>query len=90
MKGEQKLNKTKQYKTAQNKKNPTKCPKFKCNPVSVSFLACRCSSVIVSSKEGKKKGYGDSCVNGYLRLWLACLLLSACCCWRLYLCKSQE
>jgi hypothetical protein len=29
-------------------------------------------------------------VNGYLRLWLACPLLSACCCWRLYLCRSQE
>jgi hypothetical protein len=28
-------------------------------------------------------------VNGYLQLWLACLLLSAYCCWRLYLCRSQ-
>jgi hypothetical protein len=27
-------------------------------------------------------------VNGYLWLWLACPLLSACCCWRLYLCRS--
>jgi hypothetical protein len=27
-------------------------------------------------------------VNGYLRLWLACPLLSACCSWRLYLCRS--
>jgi hypothetical protein len=27
-------------------------------------------------------------VNGYLQLWLACSLLSACCCWRLYLCRS--
>jgi hypothetical protein len=29
-------------------------------------------------------------VNGLLWLWLACLLLSACCCWRHYLCRSQE
>jgi hypothetical protein len=27
-------------------------------------------------------------VNCYLRLWLACPLLSACCCWRRYLCRS--
>jgi hypothetical protein len=27
-------------------------------------------------------------VNGYLRLWLACPLLSACCCWWRYLCSS--
>jgi hypothetical protein len=26
-------------------------------------------------------------VNGYLQLWLTCPLLSACCCWRLYLCR---
>jgi hypothetical protein len=43
-----------------NKKNPkiqntTKCPKFKCNTVSVSLSACRCSSVVVSSKEERKK-----------------------------------
>jgi hypothetical protein len=47
-----KQNKTKQHKT---KKNPTKCPKFKCNTVSVNFSACRCSLVIVSSKEERKK-----------------------------------
>jgi hypothetical protein len=51
-----KKNKTKQHKTKQNKtKNPTKCPKFKWNTVSVSFSACRYSSVIVSSKREKKK-----------------------------------
>jgi hypothetical protein len=38
-----------------NKKNTTKYPKFKCNTVSVSLSACRCSSVFVSSKEEKKK-----------------------------------
>jgi hypothetical protein len=32
-----------------------KCPKFKCNKVSVSFSACRWSSVVLSSKEGRKK-----------------------------------
>jgi hypothetical protein len=60
--------------TKNNKKNPTKCPKFKCNTVSVSFSACRCSFVVVSSKEErrKKKESGDSSVNGYLRLWLTC------------------
>jgi predicted transcriptional regulator len=35
--------------------NTTKCPKFKCNTISVSFSACRCSSVVVSSKEERKK-----------------------------------
>jgi hypothetical protein len=48
-------NKIKQNCTKQTNKNPTKCPKFKCNKVSVSFLACRCSLVVVSSKEGRKK-----------------------------------
>jgi hypothetical protein len=53
------------------KKNTIKCPMFKCNTVSVSFSACSCSSVVVSSKEGrKKKESGDSSVNGYLRLLL--------------------
>jgi hypothetical protein len=47
-----KSNKTKQNDTKQKK--TTKCPKFKCNTVSVSFSACRCSSV-VSSKEERKK-----------------------------------
>jgi hypothetical protein len=47
-------------------------------------------SVAVSSKvaRGKKKESGDRSVNGYLLLWLACLLLSACCCCRLHLCRS--
>jgi hypothetical protein len=56
MKGEKNQNnqtKTKQHKTKQNKNN-TKCPKFKCNIVSVGFSACRCSSVVVSSKEERK------------------------------------
>jgi hypothetical protein len=48
-----KKNQTKQHKTKQ--KNTIKCHKFKCNTVSVSFLACRCSSVVVSSKEERKK-----------------------------------
>jgi hypothetical protein len=58
----------------------------KCNTASVSFSACRCSLVVFSSKLGReeKKESGDRSVNGYLWLWLACLLLSACCCWRCY------
>jgi hypothetical protein len=53
--------KAKQNRTAQSKKkqkHPTKCPKFKCNTVSVSFSACRWSSAIVSPKgerEEKKR-----------------------------------
>jgi hypothetical protein len=50
----QRGNKTKQNKT---KQNTIKCPKFKCNTVSVSFSACRCNSVVVSSKEGRKKRF---------------------------------
>jgi peptidoglycan biosynthesis protein MviN/MurJ (putative lipid II flippase) len=34
---------------------PTKCPKFKCNTVSVSFSACRCNSFVLSSKVGRKR-----------------------------------
>jgi hypothetical protein len=43
--------KPKQHKT----KKTTTFPKFICNTVSVSFSACRCSSVVVSSKEERKK-----------------------------------
>jgi hypothetical protein len=87
-----KKKKKEQNRTTQNNnnKNPTKCPKFKCNTVSESFSACRYTSGVVSSKVGRKKKSGDSSVNGYLKLWLACPLLSAYCCWRLYLCRSQE
>jgi hypothetical protein len=46
-------NKTKIAK--KKKQSRTKCPKFRCNTVSVSFSACRCSLVAVSSKEEKKK-----------------------------------
>jgi hypothetical protein len=71
----------------QKNKKQNKNPKFKWN-LNPS------SSAIVSSKEEKKrkkkKESGDSFVNVYLRLWLTCPLLSACCCWRLYLCRSQR
>jgi hypothetical protein len=53
---EQKLktqNKTKQHK-AKNKKNPESVPSSNAI-VSVSFSACRCSLVIVSSKGERKK-----------------------------------
>jgi hypothetical protein len=36
-------------------KKPTKCPRFKCHTVSVSFSSCRCSSVVFSSKVGREK-----------------------------------
>jgi hypothetical protein len=48
-----KPNQTKPNQTKQKK--PTKCPKFRCNTVSVSFSAYRCNSVVVSSKEERKK-----------------------------------
>jgi hypothetical protein len=47
-------NYTHKNKTKQNKK-PTKCPKFKCNTVSVSFSTCRCNLVVLSSKVGRKR-----------------------------------
>jgi hypothetical protein len=34
---------------------PIKYPKFKCNTVSVRFSACRCTSVVFSSKVGREK-----------------------------------
>jgi hypothetical protein len=43
------------------KENTTKCPKFKCNTVSVSFSASRCSSVVFSSKEERKKRVWRQC-----------------------------
>jgi hypothetical protein len=39
---------------AKKPQNTTKCFKFRCNTVSV-FSACRCGSVVFSSKEEKKK-----------------------------------
>jgi hypothetical protein len=69
------------HKVEQNctkKKKPTKCPKFKCNTVSVSFSACRCSSVVLSSMVGrkrKKKESGDSSENGIC----GCGLPARCC-----------
>jgi hypothetical protein len=70
-------------------KSPTKCPQFKCNTVSVSFSACRCNLVVLSSKVGRKrkKSVWRHFWEWYLQLWLACLLLSACS-WRRYLCRS--
>jgi hypothetical protein len=47
--------KTKNQTKTKQQKTPTKCLKFKCNTVSVSFSACRCSSVVVSSKDERKK-----------------------------------
>jgi hypothetical protein len=57
-----------------HKKIPTKCPKFKCNTVSVSFSACRCNLAFLSSKVGrqrKKKESGDiSCLLAAVSLLL--------------------
>jgi hypothetical protein len=41
--------------TTKKPQNTTKCPKFKCNTVSVSFSACKCSSVVSSKEEREKK-----------------------------------
>jgi hypothetical protein len=71
--------KVEQNYTHMHKKKPTKCPKFKCNTVSVSFSACRCNSVVLSSKVGRqrkqKKESGDSSENGICNC-----VLPACCC----------
>jgi hypothetical protein len=47
--------KGKKPKKQKENQNTTKCPKFRCNTVSVSFSACRCSSVVVTSKKREKK-----------------------------------
>jgi hypothetical protein len=54
-------------------KNPTKCPKFKCNTVSVSFSACRCNSVVLSSKVGRKRKKSLQTVLGMVSAAVACL-----------------
>jgi hypothetical protein len=63
------MHKEEQNYTHMHKNDPTKCPKFKCNTISVSFSACRCNSVVLSSKVGrqrkKKKESGDSSKNGF-------------------------
>jgi hypothetical protein len=72
------MHKEEQNYTHMHKNNPIMCPKFKCNTVSVSFSACRCNSVILSSKVGrqrKKKESGDSSENGFCNCGLP-----ACCC----------
>jgi hypothetical protein len=65
------------YTHMHTKKNPNKCPKFKCNTVSVSFSSCKCNSVVLSSKIGRKrkKRVWRQFWEWYLQLWLAC-----CCC----------
>jgi hypothetical protein len=58
-------------------KRPTKCPKCKCNTVSVSFSACRCSLVVFSSKVGRAKN--KSLETGlWMAIW-ACGLPARCC-----------
>jgi hypothetical protein len=74
-------NKVNQNCRKQTRKNLTKCPKFKCNTVSVSFSACRCSSVVVSSKVGREK-WKEKKKSLEIVLWMAiCSCGSpACCC----------
>jgi hypothetical protein len=72
--------KVEQNYTHKKKKNSIKCPKFKYNTDSVSFSACRCNSVVFSSKVGRKrekneKESEDSSENG---IW-GCLLPARCC-----------
>jgi hypothetical protein len=72
------MHKVEQNYTHTHKKNPTKCPMFKCNTVSVSFSACKCNSVVLSSKVGRKrerKESGDSSENGIC----GCGLPALCC-----------
>jgi hypothetical protein len=72
------MHKVDQNCTCTQKKKPTKCPKFKCNTVSVSFSACRCNSVVLSSRVGtktKKKESGDISESG-----ICSCGLPACCC----------
>jgi hypothetical protein len=46
---------------------------FKCNTVSVNFSACRCTSVVVSSKEERKKKRVWRQVCEWLSAAVACL-----------------
>jgi hypothetical protein len=59
--------------TKLHKKKPTKCPKFKCNTVSVSFSACRCSLVIFSSKVGREEKNTLETVLWIVSATVACL-----------------
>jgi hypothetical protein len=59
------------------KKKPSKCCKFKCNTISLSFLACRCSSVILSSKVGREKK--KSVETGLCMGICSCGLPARCC-----------
>jgi hypothetical protein len=75
--------KPKQSKTKHNKRkqNTTRCPKFKCNTVSVSLSASRRSLVVVASKEERKKRVWRQfceCLSGaHLRTAVSLLLLEA-------------
>jgi hypothetical protein len=66
------------------KTNPTKCPKFKCNTVSVSFSASRCSLIVFSSKVGREKKknletglWMAICIVAHLPTAVSLLLLEA-------------
>jgi hypothetical protein len=86
--------KGKKTEKAKIKQNHTKQPKkpHKVSQVQMQYSFSKFFSMqvqfgcylIKSREREKKKESGDSSVNGYPRLWLACPLLSACCCWRLF------
>jgi hypothetical protein len=84
MNNKREVKKKSKGKTNKQTKTTSKCPKFKCNTVSVSFSTCSCSSVVVSSKGERKKKRVWRQLCECLRLQLTCLLLPTCCCWRLY------
>jgi hypothetical protein len=64
--------KVEQNYTTHAQKKPTKCPKFKCSTVSVSFSACRCNSVL-SSKVGRKRKKSLETVLRVVSATVACL-----------------
>jgi hypothetical protein len=79
-------NKIKQNHTKQNKKKPHKVSQVQMQYSFSKFFSRQVlfGCFLIKGREREKKESGDSSVNGYLRLWLTCPLLSACCCWRLY------
>jgi hypothetical protein len=57
----------------QKTKKPRKCPKFKCNTVSISFSACWCNLVVFSSKVGREKKKSLETFQWMVSAAVACL-----------------
>jgi hypothetical protein len=66
-------------KTTQNNKKPHKVSQVQMQYSFSKFFSMQLyfSCCLIKGRE-KKKESGDSSMNGYLRLWLTCPLLSAC------------